>query len=177
MAHHEPDNLHGGGGRPVPDRPLPVAIRWACYVAEIVGGVALLALMGLTVSDALLRTFANRPILGGGDLVQVFLLVVVACSIPLCVASGRAIAIEIVVRLLPSLLRRTVERITSVISASILIYLAWRCHVNAGDAARFGETTMLLRIPFGPFYTVLALAFLLSAILFLVEALRGRAAE
>jgi hypothetical protein len=33
--------------------------------------LALIALMGLTVSDALLRSFANRPILGAGDLVQV----------------------------------------------------------------------------------------------------------
>ena len=176
MARHEPNDLHGGG-RPATERPLPLALRWACHFAEIVGGVALIALMGLTVSDALLRTFANRPILGSGDLVQVFLLVVVACSIPLCVAAGRAIAIEIVVNLLPGLLRRSVERMTSLLSATILLYLAWRCHVNAADAARFGETTMLLRIPFGPFYTVLAVAFLLSAVLFLLDALRGRTAE
>jgi|GEM_PF-1509605 len=173
MAHPDPEDLHGGGQQS-PAPPLPLPLRWACHLAEIVGGVALLALMGLTVSDALLRTFANRPILGGGDLVQVFLLIVVACAIPLCVAAGRAIAIEIFVRLLPALLHRIVERATALISAAILLYLAWRCHVNAGDAALFGETTMLLRIPFGPFYTVLAVAFLLSALLFLVEALRGR---
>lgn len=167
-----PEAEDAGSGDPGPLLPAP--LRWACHGAELVGAVALLALMALTVSDALLRSFANRPILGGGDLVQVILVVVVACAVPLCVAAGRAIAIEAFLRILPKGPRGAIERLSALMSATVLLYLAWRCQINAGEAALFGETTMLLRIPFGPFYGVLAVSCLFSAILFLFEAVRGR---
>ncbi len=154
------------------DAGLPTPLRWTSYLVEVIGGIALIALMVLTVTDALMRSLANRPILGGGDLIQVILVVVVACAVPLCVAAGRAIAIEFFVNLLPTVRRNLMQRFTALISAIVLLYLAWRCYINAGEAAMFGETTMLLRIPFGPFYAVLAVAFLLSAIFFLHRALR-----
>lgn len=149
------------------------AARWATGLVELVGGVAVFALMLLTVSDALLRSFANRPILGANDLVQVILVVVVACAVPLCIAGGRAIAIEFLVARLPIRAGTMIGRAMSVIAAVALGYLAWRCWVNSGEAARFGETTMLLQIPFGPFYLALAISFAVSAALFVYFALRG----
>ncbi len=172
MHSPEPDNPPPEDDYESPGGGLPLPLRWTSYLVELIGGVALIALMVLTVTDALMRSLANRPILGGGDLIQVFLVVVVACSVPLCVAAGRAIAIELFVNLLPPLGRSLLQRFTALISAAVLLYLSWRCYVNAGEAAMFGETTMLLRIPFGPFYGVLAVAFLLSAIFFLHQALR-----
>jgi TRAP-type transport system small permease protein len=155
---------------PVARMPLPV--RWGAGVVELLGGLALLALMGLTVSDALLRSLANRPILGAGDLIQVLLALVVAASLPLCVLAGRAIAIESLVRLLPAGPGEAVRRLAHLIAAGALAVLAWRCWINAGEAAMFGETTMLRRIPYGPFYAALAVASGLSAAIFAAFALR-----
>ncbi len=151
--------------------------RWATGLVELVGGIAIFALMLLTVSDALLRSFANRPILGGNDLVQVILVLVVACAVPLCIVGGRAIAIEFLVVRLPVRLERMIGRAMSVIASVSLGYLAWRCWVNAGEAARFGETTMLLQVPFGPFYLALAISFAVSAALFAYFAFRGKPAS
>jgi TRAP-type C4-dicarboxylate transport system permease small subunit len=153
------------------------AARWATGLVELVGGIAIFLLMLMTVSDALLRSFANRPILGGNDLVQVMLVVVVACAVPLCIAGGRAIAIEFLVARLPSRIGGMIGRAMSTIAAVALGYLAWRCWVNAGEAARFGETTMLLQIPFGPFYLALAISFAVSAGLFAFFALSGKSAS
>lgn len=157
-----------------PAEPAPRPVRWISVVLELIGGVGLFLLMMLTVSDALLRSFANRPILGAADTIQVLLVVVVAISIPLCIAAGRAIAIEFAVNLLAEGPRQMLLRLTSLTCAIVLAYLSWRCFVNAGEAAMFGETTMLLQIPFGPFYTVLAIAFGISAALFLYQAVRGK---
>lgn len=168
----DPKNQPSDDDHPSPDGDLPMPLRWTSYLVELVGGVALIGLMVLTVTDALMRSLANRPILGGGDLIQVFLVVVVACAVPLCVAAGRAIAIELFVNLLPPLGRGLLQRFTALISAGVLLYLSWRCYINAGEAAMFGETTMLLRIPFGPFYGVLAVSFLLSSVFFLRSAMR-----
>jgi TRAP-type C4-dicarboxylate transport system permease small subunit len=169
---HEP--VTGVAPPAAPDEPTPGPVRWVVAALEILGGVGLFLLMMLTVSDALLRSFANRPILGAADTIQVLLVVVVACSIPLCIAGGRAIAIEFVVNLLAEGKRRMLLRLTSLMCAVVLAYLSWRCFVNAREAALFGETTMLLQIPFGPFYTVLSVAFGISSALFLLQAVRGR---
>ncbi|MFN3954044.1 MAG: TRAP transporter small permease [Pararhodobacter sp.] len=167
----DPGAAAPGGGAATP---LPHALRPVLALAELAGALGLLALMGLTVTDALMRSFLNRPILGSGDLVQILLVLVVACSVPLCIAAGRAIAIEFLVQRLPASPRRWLHRVTALGAAAVLLYLAWRCHVNAGEAAMFGETTMLLRIPYGPFYAVLAVSFLISAALFALEAWRGK---
>ncbi|MGJ3263236.1 MAG: TRAP transporter small permease [Salinarimonas sp.] len=150
--------------------------RWAAAGIAVVGGAGVLALMLLTVSDALLRTFANAPILGANDLTQVILAIVVAASVPMCIASDRAVAITALVDRMKPAAGGLVRRAGYAASAAALGYLAWRCFVNGGEAAMFGETTMLLRIPYGPFYYALSAGFGLSAVLFAAGALRGRLA-
>ena len=152
---------------------MPAPVRWSAAMVEGLGGVALLLLLVLTVSDALLRSLANRPILGAGDLVQVLLALVVAASLPLCVLAGRAIAIDSLVTRLPGRWADAVTRLAHLIAAMALAVLAWRCWINAGEAALFGETTMLRQIPFGPFYTALAVSSALSALAFAGFALRA----
>ncbi|WP_372424826.1 TRAP transporter small permease [Salinarimonas chemoclinalis] len=162
---------------PVSDRPTGGGTRLerlAGAAIAVVGGVGVVALMLLTVADALLRSFANAPILGANDLTQVILAVVVAASVPLCVASDRAVAITALVDRMRPAAGGLVRRAAYAASASVLAYLAWRCFVNGGEAAMFGETTMLLRIPYGPFYYVLSAGFGVSAVLFAVGVLRGR---
>ncbi len=152
----------------------PIPVRWGAGLIEALGGLALIALAGLTVSDALLRSLLNRPILGAADIVQVLLVLVVAASLPLCVLAGRAIAIDSVVDRLPPRAAGPVRRLAHAVAAAALATLAWRCWINAGEAALFGETTMLRRIPYGPFYAALAVSAGLSAAVFAAFAIRRR---
>ncbi|WP_106753462.1 TRAP transporter small permease [Pannonibacter carbonis] len=152
----------------------PAALAWPLLVLEVVGSLCLAALLTLTVSDALLRSLANRPVFGASDLIQVLLCLVVAASLPLCVAAGRAIAIDMLVERLPARLRKPLARLMAATSAGLLLLAAWRCFVNAGEAAQFGESTMLLRIGYGPFYLALAISFVFCALLFAAEALRRK---
>ncbi len=179
--HHSVGGDDGEDASPPSDvrtaRPGRRVLALPLFLLELFGGGALLLLMGLTVSDALLRSLANRPILGGSDLIQVTLSVVVACALPLCVAAGRAIAIDMLVDRLPERARAIVARLVAVICSGVLLALSWRCAVNAGEAAMFGETTMLLRISYGPFYLALSVSTLLCALIFLFDALRKGSAR
>jgi TRAP-type C4-dicarboxylate transport system permease small subunit len=168
---HDPHFGEDAEGTP-PRRPLGPLQGPLTAGLEVLGGLALAALLAITVADALMRSGLNRPILGGGDLVQVALVLVVASAVPLSIAAGRAIAIEMLVERLPPALGGVVRRAAAALCAVASGYLAWRCYVNAGEAALFGETTMLLQIPYGPFYGALALSFALSALLFASEVLR-----
>ena len=134
----------------------------------VIGCVALYAMMLLAVGDALLRSIFNAPIFGANDYSQVILSFCVAIAIPLCVVAGRAIAIDTLVARLPAGVQDGVGLLVNVLSAAMLFYLAWRCYLNGRDAARFGETTLLLHLPFGPSYYALAAGCALSGLLFLV---------
>jgi TRAP-type C4-dicarboxylate transport system permease small subunit len=166
------EKQESGGGAPPPDLASRLAVRGLHLLLEGVGGLGILALMLLTVSDALLRSFANLPLAGANDFTQVMLVIVVACALPLCVAGGRAITIDLLVNLMPDSVRSVLHRFAALSGAIVLGYLAWRCFLNAREAAFFGETTMLMQIPFGPFYLALAIGLTLSALQFLADAFR-----
>lgn len=135
----------------------------------LLGAAGLFILMGLSVSDALLRSFFNRPIFGANDYAQILLSFVVALSLPLCVLSGRLIAIDTLASRLPRAVRAPLDWLTTALGVAILAYLGWRAFVNAQEAALFGETTLLLQLPFGPSYYAVAFGCALSALVLFVE--------
>jgi len=135
----------------------------------LLGAVGLFLLMGLSVTDALLRSFLNRPIFGANDYAQILLSFIVALSLPLCVLAGRLIAIDTLVGRLPRVVQLPFDWLATFLGAGILAYLAWRAFVNAREAALFGETTLLLQLPFGPSYYAIAFGCALSALVLIVE--------
>ncbi|MGP1395906.1 MAG: TRAP transporter small permease [Inquilinaceae bacterium] len=170
MAASPPGATDGDGA----DRQGAIASVLRTFEAglTIVGGVIVFAMMALSVSDALLRSVLNTPVFGANDFTQVLLAAAVAVSLPLCVMAGRAIAIDTLVALLPSGIRRPLNWLVSIGGSAMLLYLAWRCVLNGHDAAAFGETTMLLRIPYGPFYYGLAAGLGISALLMVLARTR-----
>ncbi len=137
----------------------------------VVGAVIIFALMGLSVTDALLRSAFNAPIFGANDYAQVLLSFAVAISFPLCILAGRLIAIDTLLRKFPDGVQEILAWSSSLLGAGILGYLSYRAYFNGLDAADFGESTMLLQLPFGPSYFALAAGCAVSAILLLLERL------
>ncbi|WP_150522456.1 TRAP transporter small permease [Roseibium sediminis] len=143
--------------------------HWLEVPLVILGALATFALMGLSVSDALLRSFLNAPIFGANDYAQIMLSFIVAISFPLCALSGRLIAIDTLVRKLPRQLQSLTDWVMTIIGICILGYVSWRAFINAREAALFGETTLLLQLPFGPSYYAVSIGCGLSALVLLAE--------
>jgi TRAP-type C4-dicarboxylate transport system permease small subunit len=137
------------------------------------GGAAILALMLLSVTDALLRTFFNAPLFGAQEVARMMLAAAVAFGVPAGIVAGQSITIDIVAERLPPRIARPVEKLVLVLAAAIMVLVAWRCAVNGMAAARFGEATVLLSIPYGPFYYCLAAGFAAAALANLAQARRA----
>jgi len=135
----------------------------------ILGAGAVFVLMGLSVSDALLRSFFNMPIFGANDYAQILLSFIVSLSFPLCVLAGRLIAIDTLVSRMPHVIQAPLGWLTTALGIVVLSYVGWRAFVNAREAAMFGETTLLLQLPFGPSYYAVAFGCALSALVLLAE--------
>ncbi|WP_424982391.1 TRAP transporter small permease [Maritalea sp. S77] len=143
--------------------------RWVEAPLVICGATLIFILMGLSFSDALLRSLFNKPIFGANDYAQILLSFAVAISFPLCVMSGRLIAIDTITDMMPERVQKTLDWLVTIMGVVILSYLAWRAFSNALEAAMFGESTLLLQLPFGPSYYAVAAGSGLSAVLLLVE--------
>ncbi|MEP3276505.1 MAG: TRAP transporter small permease [Stappiaceae bacterium] len=148
--------------------PRSVAVKWLEAALTLIGGIAVFAMMILSVGDAALRSLFNAPIFGANDYTKVILAFSVAVSLPLCILAGRAITIDTLVRQLPPSIGRALHWLVSGLGAFMLFYVAWRCYLNGRDAAMFGETTMLLRLPLGPSYYILSVGMILSGFLLLL---------
>lgn len=157
---------------PVPEDTSQRSTGWRKRVEVpfvVAGAVLVFVLMGLSVADAFLRSVINSPIFGANDYAQILLSFVVSLSFPLCVLAGRLIAIDTLVLKLPSTAQIVLDWIVTVLGTVMLAYLSWRAFSNALEAATFGESTMLLQLPFGPSYYAVSAGCGLAALVLVLE--------
>jgi len=143
--------------------------NWVEVPLVISGALFVFALMGLSVSDALLRSFFNKPIFGANDYAQILLSFAVSASFPLCVLAGRLIAIDTLVLMMPKTVQKWLDLLVTVSGTIMLSYLTWRAFLNALEAATYAEATLLLQLPYGPSYYAVAAGCAVSAILLVME--------
>ncbi len=137
--------------------------RFTRWVA-LAGGTILVGLVLLTVADVGLRYLFNAPIFGGQDLAKMGLLTVVATAIAYGGATDAHIAVDFLGRTSPKLTRWT-DLLSKSISVVLLALLVWKSIDKGLDALQYGDNTIMLKIPFWPFYFILALGFALYALM------------
>jgi len=141
------------------------------------GGAMLLGLMGLTVVDVTLRYLFNAPLYGARDVGKLLLLAIVALSVAYSARTGGQVVIAFFSHWMGPRLSAFSEawaRMTAIVMLTMLSRQLW---LSGDSAAIFGEASLALGIPFGPFYTMLAIGMLLYAVVLAVELLliiRGR---
>ncbi len=147
---------------------------FVAMILTLLGGLCVAAMMCVSLADALLRQF-NRPILGASEMSEALMVVAICCALPLSVLSGKAVAIDILVKRLPGLVRTGVVWLAATASAAILAFFGYRSFIAGLEAEDFGEASLLLSIPFGPFYMAISAAAALTALAILYETGVGRA--
>jgi TRAP-type C4-dicarboxylate transport system permease small subunit len=137
-------------------------------IALWAGGIFLVALTLITVTDVVMRGF-NSPILGARDIAQLCLIIVVSSSIAYSGRSGGQVAVE----LFGSFASETVTRWTDIVMRFIgflmLMVLSWHLMVAGSEVAEFGEATGTLQISYEPFFYVSAVGIFLYGIVLLAE--------
>ncbi len=144
------------------DRTIKAVALWG-------GGVMLLGLIFLTVGDVALRYCFNAPLFGARDIAKLMLLIIVALSTAYSARTGGQVAIEVFSSFLgPGWLRR-IDIAVRLGATVMLAVLSWRLVISGMSAARFGETSLSLKIPFAPFYYLFAFGMMLYAAVLVVE--------
>ena len=143
-----------------------------CVSLAILSGLVLVALIGLTFLDVILRYLFAAPILGATDVLQMGMVVVISLAFPFTWRTGGHIVVDLIPDWGLVALTRLRDLAVRTIAAAIFVILSWRAWVRAEDAEVFREATNLIEIPFQPLFWVLAAASAFQAIVLVVEAVR-----
>ena len=134
----------------------------------LLAGVALFAIMALTLADVAGRKLLSQSIPGALEVTEILMVVVIFAALPLVSLHGEHVVFDSLDPLLPRWLRRFQRVLVDLACAGALGALAWLMWQKAGQMASYGDTTAQLKLPLGPFVGLMAV---LCGITALVHAL------
>lgn len=157
----------------LPDRVIGGVVRLLAYIS----GIALIWLMGLTVVSVIMRYAFNAPILGGQDLSEVSLILVVFPAMAYCGWTGGHVALDLISAVLKPHTLRWTDSLVQAVSGVLFFYITWQTWERGLDAYKYGEASNLIEIPRSPFFFIIAIGSgLYSLVLFIraIKAARGQ---
>jgi TRAP-type transport system small permease protein len=145
--------------------------RLTRVVALYCGGILLFVLMASIIVDVTGRYVFNHPLYGSLDMAITLLVLIVASSIAYGGRTGAHVTADIFSTLVSSFVERLTGIFVKFFAAAIVAIWCWRLFVSGRLAARLGETTLLLNIPFEPIYHALSFGIGLYALVLVLEGL------
>ena len=144
--------------------------------ANILAGATLTLLMGITVTDVILRSF-RMPIPGTFELVAFLGAIVIGFSIPFTSWVRGHIYVDFFILKLPGRARNGVHLVTRCMGLVLFLLIGWNLFKVGVDLFRSGEVSPTLQIPFYPIVYGVGAACLLQSLVLLcdiVKVLRGK---
>ncbi len=151
--------------------------RWERGLAElsrwlnVVAGIAILAMMGLTCLDVVLR-LGGRPLPGTYELVGFLGALVAAFAFAYTSLEKGHIAVEILAERMPQRIQTVFDVCSALGGAALFGLLTWQSALYAEDLRRSGEVSLTLGMPVFPFAFGIAAGSALLCLLLATEMVR-----
>lgn len=141
-------------------------------LAGALAGLALFAIMLLTLVDVGGRKFADTSVPGSLELTELLMVVVIFAGLPLVSLRREHVVFDSLDRLLPAGMQRLQRRIVDLLCAAALGGVGWLMWEKALQVGEYGDTTAQLHIPQGPFIGLMAVLCGVTALVHLLLAWR-----
>ena len=142
-----------------------IASRILNYIAAVFIGLMML----VTTADVLLRYLANRPIMGGVEIVELMMVLIVFPALAWCALSDGHVKVDLVMQRFPGRVQSVVDIITYIAGLSVCIIILWRAVSESLYIQQLDMTTSLLNIPIFPFYWIIAIGYILLSIVIVIK--------
>lgn len=125
------------------------------------GGVLLLAMMGLTVCDVIGRYLFNAPVRGASELTEILLCATIFLGLGAVALGEDHVTVDLFTDKIPARFHPALQALTGVFSAVVLAVVAWRIWIYAAQIGGYGGSTMSLGLPLAPlgYFCAVATAF------------------
>ena len=125
--------------------------RFFEWVCGVLAGTALFCIMALTFFDVGGRKLLSTSIPGSLELTELLMVVVIFAALPLVSMRGEHVVFDSMDSYLPPAIRSLQRVLVHLLSAGLLMGLAWLMWQTAADFAANGETTAQLKLSKAPF--------------------------
>ena len=147
------------------------AIVWPSRAAMLVGGAALVLMMGLTVADVVLRNLFSIVVPGGPELTGLMMILVSLSTLSLAELAQSHIQVDMVLKAMPDFLRLPTIVGGLLLTLTTMIVVALRILNQAAYLRDNAIVTGVLRLPEWPFVLFAAIFVLLFALALLAKML------
>lgn len=147
---------------------LAIVTRWT----TVVGGIALIAMLILTLADVIGNKVFNDPIAGTSEFVGYMAVVLISFAMGLSVVEKAHVQVDIFTGKLPARWKYSVEALVAILGLGLFAVLAYFSVVYGNRLRADKEVSMTQHIPFYPFVYSIAFACLPVCLYLLLEFLR-----
>ncbi|UCE31225.1 MAG: TRAP transporter small permease [Burkholderiales bacterium] len=136
----------------------------------------LFAMMLLTFVDVAGRYLFSSPLPAAYELVAFTMPCIIFCALPGINLRDGHVTIDLLDTFVPYALRRSQRVTVHLVSAAVMLFIAWQLAARARDHLRFEQVTDELYLPLWPFSTMMSVLSVVASITLLVAAygqLRG----
>jgi len=137
---------------------------WLCWLSAL----CIVGMMLLTSSDVALR-YVGFPIKGTYDVVGLLGALVVALPIARTQVLNRHVSMEFMAQRKSRIARGIAQAITSVLGIAVYATVTWQLVAFAAKLKAIGRVSDTVEIPLYPFVYAIAVAFLLTCVVLLVQ--------
>lgn len=142
-------------------RALELVVRFLAPLLGYVAAGLLFILMIFTCADVFGRYFFNRPMVGGFELTQISLAVLIFAGLPLITLRNENITVDLFDHFIPAPLRRIQYAIVQLIGAVISAVLTRQLWARGDQLMLMQDTTIEYQIPL--FYVAYTMSVLMGA--------------
>jgi TRAP-type C4-dicarboxylate transport system permease small subunit len=136
------------------------------HFAQVIAGIALTGIVGLTVADVILRSF-GRPILGSYEIVAMMGALVLGFSLPFTSWVRGHIYVDVLVQKLSRGARNGFHFATRILGIVFFSLISWNLIKMGLDLQKSGEVSPTLQIPFYPIVYGVGICCLLQSLVLL----------
>lgn len=122
------------------------ALNRLSNIMKVIGGVALVGMMLLTVVDVIGRLF-QRPIFGSVEIVGFLATIIVAGALPYTYRIGGHVGVEILMQTVSQKTQILVRIATRALTLFLFGLITWQMFLHAGELKQIGEVSMSLKFP------------------------------
>ena len=142
---------------------------WLDRALGLAAAVLLFCLMALTAADVVGRYIFNWPIRGAFEITELLLLALIFAGLPLASRADEHVTLDFIDMVLSPGGRVLMRRLSHLICGLLILGLAFRVWIKAGNIAGYGDTTEVLRLPISPIVYFMAITVAITAIVHLVK--------
>ena len=153
-----------------------------CLALAWLSGLIAAFIMTVTFVGVVMRYILRKPLMGGFEMIEIGMGLVVFCALPWMVRQGGNIRVTILSDRFSPLFSRLADFGAQLLGAGLSAFIAWRIWLQGVRLLTYNEVTMELRVPKGLIAQSMSVMLAVTALAFLVcafEALRrsGRTNE